>query len=302
MMNQLMRIAMATCILAYSAPALAQASDAQLRIEKLEKEVRALQRKIFPPKDGSFFEPEITAASPAPTSGSSSSIASDLIARVDAIERQLASLTGQVEQNGFRLKKLEDQMAAASAANAASSSAPTANISTQSAQAVTEPKPVQTAAVTPAPQKPTASTARRDAVAAIVWPETGDKGEDSYIYGYRLWEAKFYPEAATQLKETVAKYPNHARASHAQNLLGRAYLDDGKPALASVALYENYQKRPRGERAPDSLYFLGVALTELKKLDEACKAFDELVDVYPESATGRLASRLQSARAAAKCK
>ncbi len=67
---------------------------------------------------------------------------------------------------------------------------------------------------------------------------------DSYSYGFRLWDAKFYPEAQAQLKATVDKYGDASVASRAQNLLGRAYLDDGKPALASVAFYENYQKRP----------------------------------------------------------
>ena len=33
--------------------------------------------------------------------------------------------------------------------------------------------------------------------------------------------------------------------------LGRAYLDDGKPSLASIAFYDNYKKYPDGERAPE---------------------------------------------------
>ena len=133
-------------------------------------------------------------------------------------------------------------------------------------------------------------------------PETGDAAEDSYIYGYRLWDAKFYPEAQAQLKKMVADHPGHPRASFAQNLLGRAYIDDGKPALASVALYENYQKRPRGDRAPDSLYFLSTALVQLGKKDDACRVLAEMQDVYPDIASGRLADRVTSAKAAANCK
>jgi TolA-binding protein len=143
---------------------------------------------------------------------------------------------------------------------------------------------------------------RVNGVAAIVMPDTGDAGEDAYIYGYRLWEAKFYPEAQAQLKKAVEEHPNHRRASFAQNLLGRAYLDDSKPALASVALYENYQKRPRGERAPDSLYFLSTALVQLDKKDDACRVLAEMQDVYPEVANGRLADRVTSGKAAANCK
>src|SRR3546814_10854581 len=106
------------------------------------------------------------------------------------------------------------------------------------------PPPV-TSTVGPGKTTPPPDEGRKAAVAAVERPDTGDAAEDAYIYGYRLWEAKFYPEAEAQLKSVVEKYSSHRRASFAQNLLGRAYLDEGKPALASVAFYENYQKRPK---------------------------------------------------------
>ena len=269
-----------------SAPASAQNANVDVRIDRLEQEMRAVQRKVFPGGSSRYFEPEITAerdpASPA-TSITTSAV-SDLIARVDALEASLANLTGQVEENGFRLKKIEDKLAAAEAVPAS----PTALLPT--------PKPsAQAADAAPDPQ-------RVAAVAAIIMPDSGDAAEDAYIYGYRLWDAKFYPEAQTQLKKMVEEHPGHRRASFAQNLLGRAYLDDDKPALASVALYENYQKRPRGERAPDSLYYLSTALVQLGKKDDACRVLAEMQDVYPEVAGGRLADSVASGKAAANCK
>src|SRR3546814_19232993 len=108
------------------------------------------------------------------------------------------------------------------------------------------------------------------------------------MYGYSLWEAKFYPEAEAQLKSVVEKYSSHRRASFAQNLLGRAYLDEGKPALASVAFYENYQKRPKGERAPDSLAYLGQALIQLKKPTDPCTIYTKSYYVYGARAKGGL--------------
>lgn len=273
-----------------STPTLAQNSAVDKRVERLEKEMRAVQRKVFP--DGSqFFEPEIrTEQQKTGTPASSSSPVSDLIARVDALERSLASITGQVEKNSFRLKQIEDKMAGneTAASNTASNST-TQNSGSGNAEAET------TQEKAPDPE-------RVAGVSAIVMPETGDAAEDSYIYGYRLWDAKFYPEAQAQLKKTFEAHPNHRRASFAQNLLGRAYLDDGKPALASVALYENYQKRPRGERAPDSLYFLSTALVQLDKKDDACRVLAELQDVYPEVASGRLSNRVSRGKAAANCK
>ena len=275
--------------LAISTPASAQSANTDKRVDRLEQEMRAVQRKVFQGGSTRYFEPEITGDSdPAsPSTTNTTSAVTDLIARVDALEASLANLTGQVEQNGFRLKKIEDKLAAADMQPVQSTTASTATA------AGSPPK---------APPEAAPDPERVVGVAAIVMPETGDAAEDSYIYGYRLWEAKFYPEAQAQLKKAAEDHSTHRRASFAQNLLGRAYLDDGKPALASVALYENYQKRPRGERAPDSLYFLSTALIQLKKKDDACRVLAELQDVYPEVASGRLADRITSGKAAANCK
>lgn len=273
-------------------PALAQNANVDKRVERIEQEIRAIQRKVFPGGSSRYFEPEIAAETDpvSPTTTITTSAVSDLIARVDALESSLANLTGQVEENGFRLKKIEDQLAAAEAPAENSKGA-----STNGPEPVPKVPPKAAPEAAPDPE-------RVVGVAAIIMPDTGDAAEDAYIYGYRLWEAKFYPEAQTQLKKVVEDHSGHPRASFAQNLLGRAYLDDKKPALASVALYENYQERPRGERAPDSLYFLSTALVQLGKKADACRVLAEMQDVYPEVASGRLADRVTSGKAAANCK
>ena len=106
----------------------------------------------------------------------------------------------------------------------------------------------------------------------------------------------------TALKKVVADYPKSRRASYAQNLIGRAYLDDGKPSLASIAFYDNYKKFPDGERAPDSLYYLGSALVKLDKAADACKVYGELVDVYGATISAKMKADVAKARVAAKCK
>ena len=115
------------------------------------------------------------------------------------------------------------------------------------------------------------------------------------------WDAKFYPEAQAQLKATVEKYGASPVASRSANLLGRAYLDDGKPALASVTFYDNYQKRPKGDRAADSLAYLGEALIQLKKPADACKVYAELEQVYGSSMSASLRGMMEKGRTRAKC-
>jgi TolA-binding protein len=243
------------------------------------------------------------------------------LVRVDALEAQLATLTGQVEQQGnnmrgleARLKILEAQLASAQLASAPQETAMPAIAQATTAPSVlpaaapvpaavtVKPKPVVAAAAKPAAIAAKPSAARVAAVAAIERPATGDAFEDGYTYGFRLWEAKFYPEAQATLEETLKTYPKHRRASFLRNLLGRAWLDDKKPATAVKIFYDNYKADPRGERAPDSLLFLGSALTDLGKTAEACEAFGELSRAYPDIATGRLADRVTAGKTRAKCK
>lgn len=288
------------------APAAAQDANIDGRVGKLEKEMRAVQRQVFPNGAGKFFEPEIQSPTAPKTTTSSSTATADLIARVDALEAQLATLTGQVEQQGnaarsmeARLKAIEAQLKA-QAEPAVATTVPAATAAP--IPAVAKPKPTTPAPTTKPATTAKPSPARTAAVAAIEKPATGDAFEDGYNYGYRLWEAKFYPEAQVTLEETVTKFPKHKRASFARNLLGRAWLDDKKPATAVKVFYDNYKNDPRGERAADSLFFLGSALTDLGKTAEACEAYGELAKAYPEAATGRLAERVTGGKTRAKCK
>ena len=285
-----------------AAPVVAQSDPLAQRVGKLEKEMTAVQRKVFP--NGVAVEPEIGGGSPAVAAGNpASSPVADLNARVDALESQLQALTGQVETDGNRLRKLEEALKASDARlKALEGTGPL--VSNEPAAGTAVQKPV------PAPQKPAPAKAapatkvdpdRKAAIDAIDIPATGDAIEDAYTYGFRLWTAKLYPEAQVKLKEFVAKYPNHKRASYAQNLLGRAYLDEGKPALASVAFYDNYQKMPRGERASESLYWLGVALTKLKKPADACKVFKEFDEVYADKASADHKAKVAKGKTDAKC-
>ena len=290
-----------TTALFLSTSVLAQDANVIGRVGKLEKEMAAVQRKIFPDGAGKFIEPDIKAQDPAKASTSpSGSAVTDLIARVDALEAQLATLTGQVEQQGNSQKSMETRLKSIEAKLKAQAAEPAEAITEAPAPktVVVAPKPTPTK--TPTAAKPSAS--RTAAVAAIAKPASADAFDDGYSYGYRLWEAKFYPEAQTQLEETVKKFPKHSRISYARNLLGRAWLDDKKPATAVKIFYDNYKLDPRGDRAPESLYFLGSALTDLGKLSEACEAFGQLATAYPVETKDRLAARVVSAKARAKCK
>jgi TolA-binding protein len=165
-----------------------------------------------------------------------------------------------------------------------------------------------TPAPKPLPTKPSAvaatgsaDEARKAAVAAIEKPASGDAANDAFTYGFRLWSAKFYPEAQAQLKTTLDKYGSTSIGSRTQNLLGRAYYDDGKVTLAAKTLYENYRLRPTGDRAAESLVWLGESLIQMKRLKDACLAYESLADEYGTKLSATQKSMMEKGRARAKC-
>ena len=329
-MRSLAGAMLASFLLGTCAPALAQSApnaDGDARMRKLEAEVRALQRQVFPGGDGKYFAPQVTAAqTPTQAPGSpASSPLTDLLTRMVAVEAQIARITAQSEETANRVSQIEAKLAAAAAVPAPAAADPAAapggtapSVSTAAAaaaaapaaMAATAPKPSAAApassamATRPAAGKPLAtkpSAQRLAAVQKIVKPATGNVADDEYSYGFRLWEAKFYPEAQQQLRLYVDTYPKDAKISFGRNLLGRAFLDDGKPREAAPWFLKNYQADKRGARAPDSLLMLAEAMRQLDDRNRACIALGEFAATYPGEASGRLKGQYDSTRAPLKC-
>ena len=299
-----------------SIPVQGQEATGEARLRKLEAEVRALQRQVFPGGDGRFFEPEVSTATPSrpgPTTPSTTAV-TDILIRLDALEAQMQALTAQTEQNANALSQVQARLTAleaasapppdAAATTAALPAGPAASTvpATTSPAATGTPARTATSAATPATPAATGPSAQRlAAVQAIAKPQTDDAGEDEYSYGFRLWDAKFYPEAQQQLALYVEKYPRHARISFGRNLLGRAFLDDGKPRDAATWFLRNYQADKNGARAGDSLLYLAEAMIALKDTNRACIALAEFAETYPALATGRLSGQYEANRKKVTC-
>jgi TolA-binding protein len=266
------------------------------RIDRLERQVRQVQKRVFPkgqPADTAGFSDE-----PAATQDSVSA----LNGRLDAVERQMAEILRQAEENGNRVSVMEADLARlradsdqriraleAGGSNADDGGAPAADTADQSEAPPPRPRPkIET----------------REDQSAVVPAATGDidtDAEAAYDAGYRLWTAGKYDAAIKSLQALAKKYPNHRRASWAYNLAGRALLDKGQPRAAAEALLANYRRDPKGERAQDSLFYLGQSLVKLGQPSQACKAYKELEEVYGSSLRAPLRSSLPNAKAEAKC-
>jgi len=255
------------------------------RLDRLERQVQQVQRQVFPkgrPADTAGFSNE-------PAATQSSVVTLDQ--RLDALERQVADMLRQSEENGHRLQTIESDFGRFRADQDQRMSTLEQRVADAAAAAAAAP-PVEAAPATTKPAtKPAAGKPKADTTAATTTATAGDSaavaegdpGEDAYSEGFHLWEAGNYDQAITTLRAFTAAYPKHRRASYANNLIGRALLDKGDARAAAQALLANYRNNPRGDRAPDSLFYLGQALMKLGQAGQACKAYAELDAVYGAS-------------------
>ena len=300
----------AAAMVTMAVPAGAQDKEEEARLRKIEAEIRAIQRQVFPGGDGRFFQPEITAGTPTSNVAASNSTTAvtDILSRLDAIEGQLQRLTARSEENANSIAQLNTRLAAlevttgAATTEAAGPTAPSANLSAMTGGASQAAVSKPSAKPAPKPAEPTGpSPERLAAVQAITKPQTDDPGDDEYSYGFRLWDAGFFPEARQQLTLFLEKYPSHSMATYGRNLLGRAYLDDGMPREAAPWFLKNYQSDKGGRRAGDSLLYLSETMIALGDTNRACIALAEFGETYPALATGRLKDQYEANRRKVTC-
>jgi len=309
-------VAVAVVTGAAASTALAQSGDlAPLldRMERLERDIRTLNLQIS--RGGSA---PTSSGAPAPlVSGDTGAAGTAGIARLDArisaLESNLRSMTGQMEEIAhqvrqansrldklvsdvdFRLHQVEQRGAAAGTPT----SAPPAIAAAPSPPAVQSARPGEA----PPPAQPgTLGTMTKTELQSYVArppaetsppqpvetpkPETGPlppgTPREQYTFAFDLLRKAKYGEAETALQAFVEQHPDEPLAANARYWLGETFYVRGDYARAAEVFLDGYQKRRNGSKAPDSLLKLGMSLANLDKKQEACATFDEIAKAFPE--------------------
>ena len=282
-----------------SALAQRQQPSPEQRIQRLERQVDEMQRRIFPkgrPADTAGYSDD-------PAATQSSVIV--VTQRLDALERQMTDLLRQGEENANRLRSMETGMGQLRNDQEQRIQALEQRIAAAEAAPPVTAVPQETPATsTPPKPRPSSSTAK-PAAAATDAPDSGDAavdaGEQAYSEGFHQWEAGNYDAAIGTLRGFVKAYPKHRRVSYANNLIGRALLDKGDARAAAQALLANYRNNPGGDRAADSLFYLGQALMKLGQTSQACKAYAELDAIYGSKVRPEIKKLEPDAKSQAQC-
>ena len=303
------------CVIAAigATPVIAQAQSSDLqsliqKVDRLQRELSTLQGHVFAGKP----IPEGAAASASQGAQSEQiapTVAARLHTRLDELEAQLRSLTGQIEEASFRaaqvtarldklvgdvdfrLQQLEQRMQLSGGAAATPpAAAPTSldpggaqfssaqpqtigEISQADVEALRQEKVEQTAAVT-APQGGGALP--------------GGTAQADYDYAFGLLRQANYGEAEQALKAFLDRHPDHSLAGNAMYWLGETYYGRADYQRAAVTFAQGFQSYPDSQKAADNLLKLGMSLAQLKKKQDACGTFSEVAKRYPNAAANIL--------------
>lgn len=292
------RCGLALLLLA-AAPAAAQSTGD--RLERIEREIGALQRYVYSGGGGAGGG-----------GGADPAYRERVEVRLNSLEGEVRDLTGRVEELNHSVRRLQDRLdklvqdvdfrltameRAAQGGGAPGGGAPGA--------------PAPSPAPSPAPRtsatEPPAATPRTGGAPSSAPSEpsrtaalpTGSAME-LYDHARQLLSQTRYDEAEAAFREFLQRYPNNALTENARYWLGETYYVRKRYDDAAAAFLEGYQKHPKGSKAADNLLKLGLSLSALQKGPEACVALEKLVREYP-NADSYILRRAEQERGQLRC-
>jgi tol-pal system protein YbgF len=293
-----------------AAPTGPSMSSLQAQIGELQAMVAALQSLVQQRPDVTL--PQESAAAAPQVAGPDSA---GLTSRIDALETQIGALSGQLEmmtqQLGALQAKLNEGGGAAPQPLApgneyqpeyqpmpdqgydreGAAPAPPSNQSYASAgegdqfsssifSDDAEQLPPRQAGRTDAPIPLRAGEALPEESQAVAALPNGDP-VSLYNQGYGDLLRRDYASAEISFRKLLNRFPGDALAGKAQYWLGETYYVRGQFKDAAEAFLKSYKQYQSGEKAPDSLLKLAMALGELGQKDAACSTLNEFGTKYP---------------------
>jgi len=106
-----------------------------------------------------------------------------------------------------------------------------------------------------------------------------------YNSAFGLLRRADYPAAEQAFRSFVQQHPDSSLAGNAQYWLGESYYARGRYSDAAVAFAEGYKRYPKGPKASETLLKLAMSLGRAHQTQNACIALAELDHDFPHAAT-----------------
>lgn len=254
--------------------------------------------------------------------------------RLSAVEDQIRSLTGKVEQVDFLSRRMEQTLARMQADYDARLTKLEMSAVQQSAAAAPQTQHQQAPVIVPSPtagapaqeEQAEESAAEQPAVVgslggvkvrgdkitgAIVSPKApplpnkpddyGLTAQESYDRAFGLLRQANYEDAERAFKGFIDKHGQDKLIDNAKYWYAETFYVRAKFGDAAVAFAEAFQQNPKGTKAPDALLKLALSLASMDKPNDACDTLSALKAKYPNAAA-TIRSRADQERTRLKCK
>jgi tol-pal system protein YbgF len=292
-------------LFAVASPVAAQQSRGEIRdlkkqIVRIEKQLRAVQKRVFGKDFPSVEELEKAAAEAGQRSLSTAELLAGMEVRITSIDRQMRQLTGKIEEFEFqqsrllsdigklqediefRFRELEQKAAAAPKEKAAGRTPRRSPF-------------VETESPEEAEQQLRKAEAEEREFKARIEAARLPAGspEEQYEFAQDLMRRGDYEAAEKAFSSFISAHSDHVLTGNAQYWLGETFYvrkDYPRAAEAFLIGYEKYGDRAKG---PDSLLKLGLTMAGMGQNDEACTILREL-EIRYVNATQRIKSRAEA--------
>lgn len=289
-------------------PVFAQTSNSQAladQVSRLQRELSTLQLYVYRGEK----PPESAVAEVYGSGGVDKTQAARIDLRLSQIESEMRALTGQLEEQSFRIDRINKRLerlvadvdarlrnleqrtggrpAASGELGAGQLSQPgeggePGTLGTVSEDAVSAVRTGEQVAagsavssvVAPAGQAGSEQTA---------YAMTGATAEEQYSQAFSLLSQANYDQAEQALQSFLQQHPDHRLAGNAKYWLGETHYVRGHYQDAAVAFAEGYQTYPNSTKAPDNLLKLGKSLSALGETNDACGTYGELLRRFPNA-------------------
>ncbi|VAV90132.1 Cell division coordinator CpoB [hydrothermal vent metagenome] len=258
-----------TCLavsFAIALPVEVNAQSVRKRLDIIEKQLKAVQRKVFKP--GSEFprqaDEQSTRQTPA-VSGANVRLA-DIESRIAQMETQLRQLTGRIEESNYQADKLKQQMEV---------------MARDYEFRLKELEAADSKAAQPAVSESLTTKKPTDDNTTDILPK--GTAQQQYSYAQKLVTKGQYAKAEAALGEFLKRYPKAKLAGNAQYWLGQTYYVRKMYTRATRAFLEGYNSYPDSPKAPAFLLKIGMSLNAMGEKVDACDAYRELASRFPDS-------------------
>jgi tol-pal system protein YbgF len=307
--------AIAWVLLAGAPPAIAQDRSTYERLDRLERDLNMLQRHVYRGASVPMYAPDGTAAVNVQLRMDRlEAELRDLTGRIEEYANRLEQLrrrvehvngegelrVGQGSSPGFQGPAVTPMPPARPVTDMPRSAHPPTmpersgsyedepgprDGPTQIVGTLTLPAPLAATS----PGSPPRSNEPANATAASASTSNGmlpsGSATEQYNYAFGLMKQAQYPAAEAAFKEFVAAHPKDQMAGNAQYWLGETYYARGKYLEAASAFAEGYKRYPKNAKTPDVLLKLGMSLARADQKQNACVALAKLGEEFPQATT-----------------